>query len=174
MYEFSLRGITFSCFLLLISSVLWTNSMGMLRPHQAFAQNSMNIANLLVGDPIHRNHKDVNGTRQDLKLIGIAINPSSCIASTVPIQTLSRGVPNANPNNANSGVVSMSAIQTFSKMVQSPTNPTSCTASTLAIQRLSNPNLPNSNPNNPNSGVVPTFATQTIHYQPVVPSTNTK
>jgi hypothetical protein len=186
MYKISTSGITLSCILLLISLILWTSSMESLIQHQAFAQTSTNLANLLSGGAIQAfKHKDVNGTLQDLRLIGIPNNPSSCTASTVPIQTLSRGVPN--PQNPNSGVVSMSVIQTYTKMVQSPTNPSSCTASTLAIQRLSkgpdpnpsNPNsgvvptfaastvskmLPNSNPSNPNSGVVPTFAAQTIHH----------
>ena len=81
--------------------------MRMLRPHQVIAQNSINLGNVVVGAPIHHDHKDVNGTLQDLKLIGITNNPSSCIASTVPIQTLSRGVHNPNPNSPNSGVVSM-------------------------------------------------------------------
>ena len=166
MYDISLRGIALSCVLLLISSILWTNSMGLLRSHQAFAQNSINLANPLVGDP-PQPHRVVNATLQHLKVIGIANSPGSCTRSTVPIQTLSRGVHNPNPNNANSGIVSMSTLQTLSKMVQDPTNPSSCTASTLAIQKLSKgPYLPNSNPNNANSGVVPAFATQTVSNQP--------
>ena len=133
MYDISLRGIALSCVLLLISSILWTNSMGLLRSHQAFAQNSINLANPLVGDP-PQPHRVVNATLQHLKVIGIANSPSSCTRSTVPIQTLSMGVHNPNPNNANSGVVPAFATQTVS-------------------------NQPNPNPNNPNSGVMPTFAT---------------
>ncbi len=153
------------------------------RPPQAFAQDSTlanNLANLLTGDAVQAlNHKDVNGVLQHLKLIGIQThnrgtydskmdsnpnNPSSCVASAFPIQTLSRGVHY--PNNPSPGVVSTSAIQTFSRMVRSPNNPNSCIASTLAIQRL---NLGVPNPNNPNSGVAPTSAIQTMHFQASVP-----
>lgn len=62
-YNISSRGISPSS-LLIVSLILSPTSIGIPRPHQAFAQNlEVHIANLQANGPIQAlNHKEVNGT----------------------------------------------------------------------------------------------------------------
>jgi hypothetical protein len=73
MYNISLGAAILSCFLM-ISLILSLMAIGMLRQHQAFAQNStmaMNLSKLLANDAIQAlNHKDINGALEHLRLIG--------------------------------------------------------------------------------------------------------
>src|SRR5215831_13750567 len=70
-------------FLIVISLLIWPNSVGKPTLVQAFAQNStLDTAKLLAGDAIHAlNHKDLNGALEHLKLIvqelGISGNSTS-------------------------------------------------------------------------------------------------
>jgi len=124
------------------------------------------------------NHKDVNGTLEHLILASKLLAPTlrqvptntkagqaRCIAPTLEIQTLSRGVPN--PSNPNSGTVSMSAIETFNRVVPNPSNPNNCIMSVLAIQALSKM-VPT--PSNPNSGAVSNPAIQALSKMVPTPS----
>jgi hypothetical protein len=153
--------------LLIISLILCPISIGMPRSHQAFAQNSTNaihIANLQADGAIQALNDKVNGTVDSASKPTLAQVPTNtkvgqarCIASTLDIQTFSRGVPNR--SNPNSGTVSMSAIETFNRVVPNPSNPNYCIASTLAIQTLST-GVPN--PSNPSSGAATNPAIQAL------------
>jgi hypothetical protein len=94
----------------LMSLICYPNSIGILSPHQAFAQNSTDIAKLLVGDAIQAlKNKDVSGALEHLKLIdqdlGVSGNSIPILTSKLLVEDAMRALQNGDTNTALSHVL---------------------------------------------------------------------